>query len=89
MYKIVILEYGNIYKDLEKKYGPIDISFINIGAHNFYPISPYKDKSAYHTNPEEALSIGRDLNSKKIIGTHWGTFCIIFGTFLIKLPKKI
>jgi len=26
--------YGNIYKDLGKKYGPIDISFINIGAYN-------------------------------------------------------
>ena len=60
---------GNIYKDLGDRYGPIDISFINIGAYNFFPISPYKDKSAYHTNPEEALSIGKDLKSKKIIGT--------------------
>ena len=41
-----------------------------------YPISPYKDKSAYHTNPEEALSIGRDLKSKKVIGMHWGTFVL-------------
>ena len=67
---------GNIYKDLGKKYGPIDISFINIGAYNFYPIMPYKDKSVYHTNPEEALSIGKDLKSKKVIGTHWGTFVL-------------
>ena len=67
---------GNIYKDLGNKYGPIDISFINIGAYNFYPISPRKDKSTYHTNPEEALSIGRDLKSKKVIGTHWGTFVL-------------
>ena len=67
---------GNIYKDIGKKYGPIDISFINIGAYNFYPIMPYKDKSVYHTNPEEALSIGRDLKSKKVIGTHWGTFVL-------------
>ena len=28
------------------------------------------------TNPEEALSIGRDLKSKKVIGTHWGTFVL-------------
>ena len=67
---------GNIYKDLGNKYGPIDLSFINIGAYNFYPISPYKDKSVYHTNPEEALSIGRDLKSKKVIGMHWGTFVL-------------
>ena len=34
---------------------------------------PKKDKSVYHTNPEEALSIARDLKSKKVIGMHWGT----------------
>ena len=37
---------------------------------------PTKDKSTFHTNPEEALSIGRDLKSKKIIGMHWGTFVL-------------
>ncbi|MDC3069209.1 MBL fold metallo-hydrolase [Candidatus Pelagibacter sp.] len=67
---------GNIYKDLGNKYGPIDLTIINIGAYNFYPIMPYKDKSIYHTNPEEALSIGRDLKSKKILGMHWGTFVL-------------
>jgi L-ascorbate metabolism protein UlaG (beta-lactamase superfamily) len=67
---------GNIYKDLGNKYGPIDLSFINIGAYNFYPISPHKDKSAYHTNPEEALGIGKDLKSSKVIGMHWGTFVL-------------
>ena len=65
--------YGNIYKELGKKYGPIDLTFINIGAYNFYPMSPKKDKSIYHTNPEEALNIGKDLNSKKVLGMHWGT----------------
>ena len=65
--------YGNIYKELGEKYGPIDLTFINIGAYNFYPMSPYKDKSIYHTNPEEALNIGKDLKSKKIFGMHWGT----------------
>ena len=64
---------GNIYKDLGNKYGPIDITFINIGAYNFFPIMPKKDKSVYHTNPEEALGLARDLKSKKVIGMHWGT----------------
>ncbi len=65
--------YGDIYKELGKKYGPIDLTFINIGAYNFYPMSPRKDKSIYHTNPEEALNIGQDLKSKKVLGMHWGT----------------
>ena len=64
---------GNIYKDLGNKYGPIDITVISIGAYNFFPIMPEKDKSVYHTNPEEALSLARDLKSKKVIGMHWGT----------------
>ena len=29
--------YGNIYKDLGEKYGPIDLTFINIGAYDFRP----------------------------------------------------
>tara|TARA_B100001175_G_C19497686_1_gene636287 strand:- start:673 stop:1671 length:999 start_codon:yes stop_codon:yes gene_type:complete len=67
---------GNIYKDLGNKFGPIDLTFINIGAYNFYPIMPYKDKSTYHTNPEEALSVAKNLKSKKVIGMHWGTFVL-------------
>ena len=65
--------YGNIYKKLGEKFGPIDLTLINIGAYNFYPMSPRKDKSIYHTNPEEALNIGQDLKSKKVLGMHWGT----------------
>ena len=67
---------GNIYKELGDKFGPIDLTLINIGAYNFYPMMPYKDKSSYHTNPEEALSIAKDLKSKKAIGMHWGTFVL-------------
>ena len=78
--------YGNIYKELGKKYGPIDITFINIGAYNFYPMMPVKDKSVYHTNPEEALNIGKDLKSKKIIGMHWGT--VILSLEPIMEPPK-
>jgi len=62
--------YGNVYKDLCKKYGPIDLTFINIGAYDFRPMF---EKSVYHTNPEEALNIAQDLKSKKVIGMHWGT----------------
>ena len=64
---------GDIYKDLGNKYGPIDLTFINIGAYNFYRMMPIKDKSVYHTNPEEALQVAKDLKSKKVIGMHWGT----------------
>ena len=77
---------GNIYKEIGNKYGPIDLTFINIGAYNFFPIMPMKDKSVYHTNPEEALSLGKDLKSKKIIGMHWGT--VILSLEPIMEPPK-
>ena len=67
---------GDIYKELGNRFGPIDITFINIGAYNFFPIMPQKDKSVYHTNPEEALGLAKDLKSKKVIGMHWGTIIL-------------
>ena len=79
--------YGNIYKELGKKYGPIDLTFINIGAYNFYPMSSVKDKSIFHTNPEEALEIAKDLKSKKIIGMHWGTVVLSLEPIL-EPPKR-
>jgi L-ascorbate metabolism protein UlaG (beta-lactamase superfamily) len=65
--------YGNIYKELGEKYGPIDITMINIGSYDFKPMF---DKSIYHTTPEEALNVAQDLKSKKVIGMHWGTFVL-------------
>ena len=65
--------YGNIYRELGEKYGPIDLTMINIGAYNFKPMF---DKSIYHTTPEEALNVAQDLKSKKVIGMHWGTFVL-------------
>ena len=82
---------GDIYKDLGNKYGPIDLTFINIGAYNFFPIMPYKDKSIYHTNPEEALEIAKNLKSKKVIGMHWGTFVLSLEPIMeppIRFKKK-
>ena len=78
---------GNIYKDLGNKFGPIDITFINIGAYNFFPIMPVKDKSVYHTNPEEALQVARDLKSKKVIGMHWGTVVLSLEP-IMEPPKR-
>ena len=46
---------------------------INIGAYDFKPMF---DKSIYHTTPEEALNVAKDLKSKKVMGTHWGTFVL-------------
>ncbi len=69
---------GSILREKCKNVFPDeDLSnLINIGAYNFYPMTPRKDKSIYHTNPEEALNVAQDLKSKKVIGMHWGTFVL-------------
>ena len=77
--------YGNIYKNLGETYGPIDLSMINIGAYDFRPMF---EKSIYHTTPEEALNIAKDLKSKKILGTHWGTFVLSFEP-VMEPPKRL
>jgi len=76
--------YGEIYKNLGKKFGPIDLTIINIGAYNFKPMF---DKSIYHTNPEEALQIAKDLNSRRVIGMHWGTFVLSLEP-IMEPPKR-
>ena len=79
---------GDIYRDLGKKYGPIDLIFINIGAYNFYPIMPTRDRSVSHTNPEEALGIAKDLNSRRIVGMHWGTVILSLEQ-IMEPPKRL
>ena len=76
--------YGNIYKEIGEKYGPIDLTMINIGAYDFRPMF---EKSYYHATPEEALKISRDLKSKKVIGTHWGTFVLSLEP-IMEPPKR-
>ena len=46
-----------------------------------------KDKSVYHTNPEEALSVAKDLKSKKVIGMHWGTVVLSLEP-IMEPPKR-
>ena len=48
---------------------------------------PVKDKSTYHTSPEEALNIGKDLKSKKMIGMHWGTVVLSLEP-IMEPPKR-
>ena len=48
---------------------------------------PVKDKSVYHTNPEEALQVAKDLKSKKVIGMHWGTVVLSLEP-IMEPPKR-
>ena len=46
---------------------------------NFKTKIPMFEKLIYHATPEEALRIGQDLNSRKVLGMHWGTVLLSLG----------
>jgi N-acyl-phosphatidylethanolamine-hydrolysing phospholipase D len=61
--------YCSVFKDIGETYGPFDLAAIPIGAYK--PRHFLKD---VHCNPAEAVRIHQDLNAKRSVAIHWGTF---------------
>jgi len=61
--------YEKHFSDIGKRFGPIDISLLPIGAY-----LPRWFMKAQHLNPEDAVKAHLDLLSKKSMGIHFGTF---------------
>lgn len=61
--------YGPFFPEIGKKYAPIRLSFIPIGAY-----VPRWFMSPVHVDPEEALKVHREVNSEMSIAMHYGTF---------------
>ncbi len=60
-------------KDIAKRYGSFDLAAIPIGAYN-----PRWFMEQAHQNPEEAVQTMLDLNTRRAVATHWGTFQLTF-----------
>jgi N-acyl-phosphatidylethanolamine-hydrolysing phospholipase D len=60
-----------IYKQIAQRYGPFDIAALPIGAYE-----PRWFYSTKHSSPSEALQIHRDLNCRRSVAVHWGTFAL-------------
>ena len=74
--------YTNDFIEINKRLGSPDLAFIPIGA---YATRWIMKES--HMNPEEALKTAFDLDAKKSIGMHWGTF--ILTTEPTEEPRQI
>jgi N-acyl-phosphatidylethanolamine-hydrolysing phospholipase D len=61
--------YSKDFADIGKRFAPIDLALIPIGAYE-----PRWFMRAMHVNPEEAVQIHRDIGSKHSVAMHWGTF---------------
>ena len=66
---MLFLGYCPAFAEIGRKYGPIDLSFIPIGAYR-----PRWMLRPQHVDPEEAVQIHLDVRSVRSIGIHWGTF---------------
>ncbi len=63
--------YSRDFEKLAEKFGQFDLSAIPIGGYE-----PRWFMKAAHVNPEEAVKIHKDINSRYSVGIHWGTFIL-------------
>ncbi len=75
--------YADHFTQIGQQYGPFDLALIPIGAYE-----PRWFMKPYHVNPEEAVKMHRDLQSKYSVAMHWGTF-ILTDEPLDEPPKKL
>ena len=61
--------YSHIFKEIGKNYGPFDLCLIPIGAY-----LPRWFMSPIHVAPEESVQLHYDLQSRKSVAMHFGTF---------------
>jgi len=57
------------FDDIGKKYGPFDLTMIEIGAY-------HKNLDDIHVGPVQAIDVHRSLRGKLLLPVHWGTFNI-------------
>ncbi len=76
--------YSKDFQDIGKRFGKMDLSLIPIGAY-----APRWFMKDMHCNPEEAVQIHLDVNSRKSIGMHWGTFLNLTDEPLEEPPLKL
>ena len=61
--------YSNIFKEIGRRVGPMDLSFIPIGAY-----LPEWFMSPIHISPPQAVQVHKDVQSHKSVAMHFGTF---------------
>jgi N-acyl-phosphatidylethanolamine-hydrolysing phospholipase D len=61
--------YGDLFGEIGRRFGPIELSAIPIGAYE-----PRWYLANQHVNPQEAVRIHQDVRSQCSVGVHWGTY---------------
>jgi N-acyl-phosphatidylethanolamine-hydrolysing phospholipase D len=71
------------FKEIGQRYGPFHLASIPIGAY-----SPRWFMSPIHCNPYDAVCLHKDINARKSIGMHFGTF-VLTDEPVLEPPKML
>lgn len=63
--------YGEFFKEIGRREGPMDVSIIPIGAYE-----PRWFMAPIHICPDEAVQVHKDVRSRQSIAAHFGTFAL-------------
>ncbi|XP_019814188.2 N-acyl-phosphatidylethanolamine-hydrolyzing phospholipase D isoform X2 [Bos indicus] len=75
--------YCSAFEEIGKRFGPFDLAAIPIGAYEPRWFMKYQ-----HVDPEEAVKIHIDVQAKKSVAIHWGTFALANEHYL-EPPAKL
>lgn len=75
--------YCNVFQDIGHRYGPISLALLPIGSY-----SPRWFMRHQHIDPEEATRIHIQLQAKRSLGVHWGTF-VMSDEYYLEPPRLL
>lgn len=79
--------YCSAFEEIGKRFGPFDLAAIPIGAYEPRWFMKYQ-----HVDPEEAVRIHIDVQTKRSVAIHWGTFALANEHYLeppVKLSEAL
>ena len=63
--------YGPVFVEIGRRNGPFDLGLVPIGAYE-----PSSIMRPVHCDPEEAVSLGRDVGATTLVAMHWGSIVL-------------
>jgi N-acyl-phosphatidylethanolamine-hydrolysing phospholipase D len=63
--------YGPVFAETGARHGPFDLALLPISAYE-----PASIMRPVHCDPEEAVSLGRDVRAATLVAMHWGTIVL-------------